>query len=52
MPSPALISKLAALLDADVDELLHLADQIDPEVVNVIQNNPYSVPNFLRSAKI
>lgn len=51
MPSPALISKLATLLDADVDELLHLADQIDPEVVNVIQNNPYSVPNFLRSAK-
>ena len=51
MPSPELVTKLAAVLDGDLDELLHLADQIDPAVVVVIQNNPQSVPSFLRSAK-
>jgi len=51
MPSPELVTKLAAVLGGDLDELLHLADQIDPAVVDVIQNNPQSVPSFLRSAK-
>ena len=51
MPSPELVTKLAAVLDGNLDELLHLADQIDPAVVDVIQNNPQSVPSFLRSAK-
>ena len=51
MPSPELVSKLADALEADTDELLHLADQIDPEVVDVIQSNPFAVPSFLRSAK-
>ena len=51
MPSPELVQKLARALDANLDELLHLADQVDPDVVDVIQSNPYSVPNFLRSAK-
>ena len=51
MPSPELVTKLAAVLDGDLDELLHLADQIDPAVVEVIQSNPQSVPSFLRSAK-
>ena len=51
MPSPELVQKLAKTLDANLDELLYLADQVDPDVVDVIQSNPYSVPNFLRSAK-
>ena len=51
MPSPELVQKLAKALDANLDELLYLADQVDPDVVDVIQSNPYSVPNFLRSAK-
>ena len=51
MPSPELVQKLADALAANLDELLHLADHVDPDVVNVIQSNPYSVPNFLRSAK-
>ena len=38
-------------LEANVDELLHLADRVDPEVVDVIQKNPSAVPSFLRSAK-
>jgi len=50
-PSPELVRKLAAALGTDVDELLHLADLVDPEAVDVIQNNPFAVPAFLRSAK-
>ena len=50
-PSPELVRKLAAALETDVDELLHLADLVDPEAVNVIRNNPFAVPAFLRSAK-
>ena len=49
--SPELVTKLAEALDADVDELLHLAERVDPEVVDVIQKNPQAVPSFLRSAK-
>jgi len=51
MPSSDLVEKIAAELQGDLDELLHLADQLDPAVVNVIQNNPYTVPSLLRSAK-
>ena len=51
LPSPALIVKLAAALNADVDEMSHQANQIAPEVVGVIQNQPKAVPSFLRSAK-
>ena len=50
-PSPELMQKIAKALDANVDELLYLADQVDPEVVEVIHNNPYAIPTFLRSAK-
>lgn len=50
-PSSDLVRKLAEVLDANVDELLYLADQVDPEVVDVIHGNPLTVPSFLRSAK-
>ena len=40
-----------AIMDADVDEMSYQADHIAPEVVDVIQNQPKAVPNFLRSAK-
>ena len=49
--SPELVTRIAQALDADVDELLHLAERVDPEVVDVIQKNPQAVPSFLRSAK-
>ena len=49
--SPELITRIAEALETDVDELLHLADRVDPEVVDVIQSNPQAVPSFLRSAK-
>ena len=51
MPSAELVEKLAAELEGDLDELLHLADQIDPAVVDVIQSQPQVIPSFLRSAK-
>ena len=51
MPSPDLVKRLASQLDADIDELLHLAKLIDPQIAEVIQDNPFKVPNFLRSAK-
>ena len=49
--SPELVTKIAEVLEADIDELLHLAERVDPEVVDVIQKNPQAVPSFLRSAK-
>ena len=51
LPSPGLIVKLSLALDVDVDEMSHRADRIAPEVIGVIQNQPKSIPNFLRSAK-
>jgi len=50
-PSPELLRKIALVLGADVDKLLSLADQVDPEVIDVIKGSPASVPSFLRSAK-
>ena len=49
--SAELIAKIARVLETDVDSLLHMADRVDPEVVEVIQQNPQAVPSFLRSAK-
>ena len=49
--SSGLIAKIAKVLETDVDSLLHLVNRVDPEVVEVIQQNPEAVPSFLRSAK-
>ena len=32
-------------------KLLSMANQVDPEVINVIKDSPSAVPSFLRSAK-
>ena len=50
LPSPEMLRKLAAALEADIDELAALADQIDPDVTDLIKRDQ-SVPSFLRSAK-
>ena len=50
-PSAELVLKLAEALEGNADELLYLADQVAPEVVDVIHQNPLAIPNFLRSAK-
>ena len=49
--SSELIANIARALKTDVDSLLHIADRVDPEVVEVIQQNPQAVPSFLRSAR-
>ncbi len=49
--SPELIKKIAKALETDADELLALADQVDPSVVDVINAQHDVVPSFLRSAK-
>tara|TARA_B100000886_G_C20309774_1_gene443333 strand:- start:153 stop:545 length:393 start_codon:yes stop_codon:yes gene_type:complete len=49
--SSHLIAKIARVLETDVDNLLHIADRVDPEVLDVIQKNIQAVPSFLRSAK-
>ena len=49
--SAELIAKIARVLETDVDSLLHMADRVDPEVVEVIQQSPQAIPNFLRLAK-
>ena len=50
-PSPELLRKMAVVLGVDVDRLLSKANQVDPEVINVIKNSSTVVPSFLRSAK-
>jgi len=49
-PSAEVVVDIAKALSADVDELLHLAGQMDPEVIGVIQSRPSAIPSFLRSA--
>ena len=50
-PSPELLRKMAVVLDVDVDKLLSKANQVDPEVIDVIKSSSTVVPSFLRSAK-
>ncbi len=50
-PSPELLRKIAVILGADIDKLLSMADQVDPEVIDVIKGSPAAAPSFLRSAK-
>ena len=49
--SAEIIQKIAKALSADADELLALADQVAPDVANVINKNAQAVPSFLRAAK-
>jgi len=51
MPSGEMLKKLAGALKADIDELSALADQIDPEVSQLIKDKHTAIPSFLRSAK-
>ena len=49
--SAEIIQKIASALKSDSDELLALADQVAPDVADVINSNAQSVPSFLRAAK-
>ena len=50
-PSPALLRKIAVILNTDVHKLQAMAKQVDPDVIDVIKRSPSAVPSFLRSAK-
>ena len=50
-PSPELLRKIAVILNTDVDKLQAMANQVDPEVIDVIKKSPSAVPSFLRTAK-
>ena len=45
--SAEIIQKIASALKSDSDELLALADQVAPDVADVINSNAQSVPSFL-----
>ena len=49
--SPELIEKLAVALEVDSDVLLQKSNQVAPEVIDVINSQPETIPAFLRSAK-
>ncbi len=49
--SPELPTKIADALEANPDELLHLANRVDSEVEDVIPKYPMAVLSFLTSAK-
>lgn len=49
--SAEIILKIAEALQTSPDELLALADQVAPDVADVINRNAQAVPSFLRAAK-
>ena len=42
--------RIADLLDADRDELLALAEKVDPDLNNIILEKPKAMAAFLRTA--
>lgn len=49
--SAEIIQNIAIALQTSPDELLALADQVAPDVAEVINSNSNAVPSFLRAAK-
>lgn len=49
-PAADKIMRIAELLDVDADELLALADKVDPEVEQIIREQP-KMADFLRTAR-
>ena len=49
--SAEIIQNIAIALQTSPDELLALADQVAPDVAEVINRNSNAVPSFLRAAK-
>jgi len=50
-PSAENIKKMAELLGADPYELLQLADKPDPDLVEMVKQQPRAVADFLRTAQ-
>ncbi len=50
-PAAETIKKMAKLLGTDADELLALAKKTDPELGNIIREQPKAMADFLRTAR-
>lgn len=50
-PAPERIKKMAELLGVDADELLALANKMDPDLKEIIQDQPKAMADFLRTAR-
>ncbi|HUT61015.1 MAG TPA: helix-turn-helix transcriptional regulator [Phycisphaerae bacterium] len=50
-PAPEKIKKMAELLGVDSDELLALAGKVDPELPEIIRDQPKAMADFLRTAR-
>ena len=50
-PRPEKIKKMAELLGVDADELLALAGRVDPELNEIIREQPKVMADFLRTTR-
>ncbi len=50
-PAPDRIKKMAELLGVDADELLALANKVDPDLSDIIKEQPKAMADFLRTAR-
>ena len=50
-PAPERIIKMAELLEVDADELLALAGKVDPELPDIIREQPKAMADFLRTSR-
>ena len=50
-PRPEKIKKMAELLEVDADELLALAGRVDPELNEIIREQPSVLPDLLRAVR-
>jgi HTH-type transcriptional regulator, competence development regulator len=49
-PSPQNIKKIAELLEVDADELLALAGKVDPDLSEIVKEQPKAMADLLRAA--
>lgn len=50
-PAPDRIKKMAELLGVDADELLALANKVDPDLSEIIKEQPKAMADFLRTVR-
>lgn len=50
-PKPEKIKRMAVLLEVDADELLALAGRVDPDLNDIIKEQPKAIADFLRTAQ-
>lgn len=50
-PAPERIKKMAELLGIDADDLLAMAGKMDPDLSEIIKDQPRAMADFLRTAR-